>query len=938
MVNWSSSAAAGDFLRSNATVTNQLNLKADRQSYDSRLNITIAEGNASMQLGNEAELQADRIEFNSKFRTLFAHGSVRLRRRNQYFQASSLRYNLLQGEGELDDVYGVIKFEAPSDRAKNTVENPVTNQVSPRLVARYNKAVQRNTAQESPTSLACPPLLPSVQDWYTQPWALTAWGGQLVDAFLGDTVLFSENIRPGIFIGVGVQKRIFRTGPFALKIGADFFRHIAKQQTGGEGNQNYPYGDLSVQSFREGVLSIGAHLWVQPWLSLGLIGEAGYGVNQSLYGYTHRDNYSHLFNRLGFELEATVSSDISLVGRIKHQARVFGTDKDVTTGGNAYLLGLRYRWGQDFPTTNFAEMPPPEGCPDPDRAERAYPSSLLERLESITLGDRDNLQGHVPKPKDPKSLAILPSEQQAQRTAAIKKIDQRVSNVELTGNFFIERRGGIPIGHRNSSIGEESHIGVVKLPHSGNLNRIITRWRFQANRVRVTAKGWQADRMSFSNDPFTPAQFRIDAEGVVTRERPNGDLLISTQRNRLIIDERFPIPVIRSQLIQKEKEVENRWVVGIDDNDRDGLFVGRTLQTLMIGDNTELSLQPQLLLQRAVNSNGKNIYNVFGLEAKLKSLIGDYRLNAEVDISSLNGNFLLDGSRYWADFARKINLGLFGEIKANLFSAYRYRTWNGSLGETDIQAAYGLYGEKSGEWSQDGIVDIRHRYLVRGAVGDYYAAAADGYNEDRMLRSGRASLFASLSSNFHLWQGKAAKLTPMEAYRYSPVAIIPGLSFTTNINGAVMIYRRDAHQKNLGLSGGPSVTIGTFSKPFLDFTRISAIGGITLSNGVSPFQFDRIIDFRTLGFGITQQIVGPLILSTWINVNIDPGSQYYGKIIDSDLELRWQRRSYDIGAYFNPYEGTSGVRFRLNDFNFKGTGVPFIPYYPTDQLDRGNGN
>ena len=464
------------------------------------------------------------------------------------------------------------------------------------------------------------------------------------------------------------------------------------------------------------------------------------------------------------------------------------------------------------------------------------------------------------------------------------------------------------------------------------LNGTISRWRIQANRIRITANGWQSDRMGFSNDPFTPTQSRIDAEGVVAREESNGDLLISARRNRLIIDERLPIPVTRRQLIEKEEEVENRWVLGIDNDDRGGLFVGRTLQPITIGKNTELALEPQVLVQRAVSDGGENLGDVFGLEAKLTSRFGDYRLNSEADISSFDGDSFLDNSRYWVDLGRNVDLGFLGEVKTKLFGAYRYRTWNGSLGETDIQAAYGIYGEKSGEWSQG---DIKHRYLVRGAAGDYYA---DRFKKKRMLRSGRGSLFASLTSNFPLWKGQSAELTPTQAYRYSPVAIVPGISLATNINSTVAMYGQGSQQSSLSFSGGPTMTLGTFSKPFLDFTQISVIGGGTLQSGASPFEFDSIVDFGTLGLGITQQIVGPLMFSTGVNLNVDPGSAYYGEVIDSNFELRWQRRSYDIGLYFNPYEGIGGVRFRLNDFKFKGTGVPFVPYSPTDWLDHNNKN
>ena len=95
--------------------------------------------------------------------------------------------------------------------------------------------------------------------------------------------------------------------------------------------------------------------------------------------------------------------------------------------------------------------------------------------------------------------------------------------------------------------------------------------------------------------------------------------------------------------------------------------------------------------------------------------------------------------------------------------------------------------------------------------------------------------------------------------------------------------------------------------------------------------FDQAIDLGTLGLGVTQQIAGPLVINAGIGLNIDPASEFYGDVIDSNIELRWQRRSYDFGFYFNPYQGIGGFRFRLNDFNFTGTGVPFHPLQPFER-------
>ena len=912
-------------------VPEHLELKADRQLYDRSRGVTVVEGNVSIRLG-EAELLADRIEFDGDFQTLFARGSVRFRRGRQFFQASALRYNLVQNEGELDDVYGVIDLESldrdfqvgstadqsPSESAVQTDEQPAPPQA---------------VSNEPSPEMACPPMLPPVPDWHPQDWAVTAWGGQMIDAAYGDTFLGKGRMRPEAVLGIGLQRRILRAGPLSLELEADLFSHIAGQQPGGEFNQSRPYSDLPAQSFGEGVVGIGARLWVQPWLSVSFMEGISYNSELSLYEKTYREKYSQVLNYLGVEVEAAVSPDVSVVGRIHHRSGVYGLYNGVTEGSNAYLFGLRYRWGEEESQQGISEMPPPLGCTDPDRDARVRATSLSDRLESIAFGDGGDDQAHIPTEPDRSKPEISPAEQQSRRTAAIRSIDQRVSDVEFKGSFSIERRTGIPDQRINSGVKAENRFGVVRVPQlkllgsTQLLNGTISRWRVQAAKVRITARGWQADRMGFSNDPFTPAQTRIDAEGVLAREQPNGDVLISARRNRLIIDERLPIPVTRRQLIQKEEEVENRWVIGIDNDDRDGLFLGRNLKPVKIGSSTELSLQPQILVQRALDGQADSAADLFGMEADLRGRYGDYRLRADADISSFSGNDFLDSSRYWGTFGRDVNLGALGEIRTELFGAYRYRTWNGSLGETDIQAAYGLLGSKRGEWNQG---DTRHRYLIRAAVGDYYA---DRYNSRKMLRTGRSSVFASFTSNIPLWRGKTAELTPTEAYRFSPVAIVPGLTLNTNINTTLGIYGQGSHQESLSFSGGPTLTLGTFSKPFLDFTQLTMIGGGTLRNGASPYEFDRIVDFGTLGIGITQQIVGPLLISTGVNLNVDPGSEFYGDVLDSNIELRWQRRSYDVGLYFNPYQGIGGVRFRLNDFSFKGTGVPFMPYAPADWLN-----
>ena len=924
-----------------ATSAASLNVRADRQYADTKSKANVAEGNVSVQLGN-AELHADRVEFDAAYRTLYARGAVRFRRGSQYFQASSFRYNLVQQEGLLNDVYGVIDLEEP-------LTNPLANPQKTSALTESAKA--KPASPEDMPAVACPPLLPPLPDWHPHPWAVTAWGGQMIDADFGPTFLFDGRMRPEGLLGVGLQKRIKRAGPLAIELEADLFSHIADQQQGGAYNQSQPNADLPSQSFGEGILGIGARLWVQPWLSFSVVEGISFYTDVSLYEKTFREKSSQLLNYLGFEVEAAVSPDLSLVGRIHHRSGAFGLFDGVSGGSNGYLLGLRYRWGQDTHQVERTLMPPLPECEAPDRNKHVKPSSLSERLESIALGDGGEPQGNVSGYGKPAEETIPPGQQQAMRANAISNIDQRISQIALKGSFIIEPRVGSLTQRSNSSIRNENRFGAIRPTQLKNLEKTqllsgrVSRWRVQASEVLIKNNGWEADRMGFSNDPFTPTHTRIDAEDVVAREQANGDMIISARRNRLILEERLPIPLTRRQLLKGEEDVENRWVLGFDDRDRDGFFVGRNLKPIELTRDFTLSLEPQLMVQRANNGETSSYpaegesadsedvdqpttaADLFGLKAELKGQIWDWDITLNTDISSFKPQNFANGSRHWGSIENDIELPWLGDVTARLFGAYRYRSWNGSLGETNVYSALGGFIEQRKSFD---LGELSNSYIWRIGVGNYQA---DSHTNTNLTEKLRANFYGSINSSYPIWRGESAALTPEDAYRYSPVAIVPGLRFNTNINTLLSSYGDGTSQSTLSLSVGPTLTLGTFSKAFLDYTKLTISGSATLKNGSSPFDFDQAIDLGTLGIGITQQIAGPLVLDAGIGVNVDPASEYYGNVINSNIELRWQRRSYDVGFYVNPYEGIGGFRFRLHDFDFNGTGVPFVPYTPTSWMN-----
>ena len=208
--------------------------------------------------------------------------------------------------------------------------------------------------------------------------------------------------------------------------------------------------------------------------------------------------------------------------------------------------------------------------------------------------------------------------------------------------------------------------------------------------------------------------------------------------------------------------------------------------------------------------------------------------------------------------------------------------------------------------------------------GNYQAALYQTNTLDTLWRS-YANL--AIGTTLQLWQGRAldASDDPKRGLRYAPSPVVPGLGVDFGASGYLASYSDGSNQNTLTLWGGPSFTLGQFDKPFLDYTRFSASIAGTFLGGASPFGFDRTVDLRTLSFQAAQQIYGPLVVEAGATFNIDNGSEFYGDVSYSYVEVKLQRRSYELGVYYSPYDGIGGIRVKLNDFNFTGTGTPFVP-------------
>lgn len=948
----------------------EIGLSANQQSYDAQLGRVVAAGHAAATLAG-GQLRAERIEYDLNSRTVYASGGVRFQRGQQYLQASRLRYSLLEGVGEIEDVYGVLDLDTSAQDFD--IDQPPSQPLGPG------------------EPMACTPPIPHLPDWQPYPWAATAWGGKMTNAPLSETFIFRGEPRPEALMGLGLQRRLLDGGPLSIELEGNLIGHRASPQKGGEYNQAVANAGVPAQSFGEITAGVGVRLWLRPWLSL--LGVEGVSLNTDLsyYEQTFRRKNAQLLNYLAFEVEALVDPQWSLVGRIHHRSGAWGTYSGVKEGSNGYLLGLRYRFGQrQLPNRAITAMTPALGCPGITAQSLQPRRSLNQLLDEVATGkasapgslalastpgkaitpgkastsSKTSTSSQASAPAGQAATPVPPAEpapagggnawqraqrQELERQRVVQTIPQRVSDVAFQRSLKAERRFGFPSQLTTpdtvNQFGQARPQQLQSLTTVSNTELVkgsISRWRLQAKRMTFTPGSLRADRAAFTNDPFTPAQAWLNSEDVVATLQANGDTVIRARRNRLILDERLPIPVTRQTRIKKKEEVDNRVVLGQDGKDRDGFFIGYKAPPIRLGNGSgSLELQPQFLLQRAIagqtdsyplpgqsagapgSEQNTTPGDLFGLVARLQAPLLGFQADANLDISSFNPKNIANATRSWGDLSRPLRLPLLGESTLRTFGAYRFRVWNGSLGEQDVYSAYGISVEGTGNLRPWG--SLTGNYFWRTGVGNYQGNSFDSTN---LAQLWRANLIASINGSLPLWTGKALAATPDQAYLNSAVPVVPGLTLNANLTTQLAYFGDGSNQNTITLTGGPTWTLGHFQKPWLDFTQFTITGGGTLRQGVSPLSFDRAVDLATLNLALTQQIVGPLLLSGGIGLNVDGNSGFYGQTTNSYVELRWQRRAYDIGIYYSPYEQLGGIRVRLNDFNFQGTGTPFVPYNP----------
>ncbi len=514
-------------------------------------------------------------------------------------------------------------------------------------------------------------------------------------------------------------------------------------------------------------------------------------------------------------------------------------------------------------------------------------------------------------------ISLITSEQELINNK--KEISLRpINKITLNGGYQIQA------GNVNSDF---------EIISKKKLNKSINSWRIKSDEINVTADGWSTKEITFTNDPFNPAQTKINAKNVKAEKGPNNSTLISIERSRLIVEDRISIPYRRNSKFEFGKGNKLGWNVGLDFKDRDGLFIGRELSPIELVKDLYLSLEPQFFIQRGIRGKTNNyiapgspvlsgdveseakISDLFGLQSELNGSKYGWDINLSANISTFNKQRFSNGYRFLGSLSKTLEINKNNRLKASIFNAYRNKAWNGTLGESEINYATGAYLHNEAEVNS---LSSSHEYAIRIGTGNY---EAEEYGREKLINLSKQTIFTSFKSSYPVWSPK--DYSEKFSYRYSPEPISPGLKINTEFKPSYAIYSNQFSQALINFKVGPEFTFGSLNNYYLDFTRISIMPGITIKDGSSPFKFDNEVDLRTIKFELDQQIVGPLLFASTFEFNVDKDSHNYGKSLNSQTALIIHRRSYEFGIFYQPYQEVGGIMFRLNGFSFDNTSSPF---------------
>ena len=472
---------------------------------------------------------------------------------------------------------------------------------------------------------------------------------------------------------------------------------------------------------------------------------------------------------------------------------------------------------------------------------------------------------------------------------------------------------------------------IPKIPRNKVLNTPdeVFNWIFMIDKLTIDKDTWFTKKAYFTNDLIYTNQIQIEFNdlNISTDEEK---LIFKSRINYLVLENKLSLPFwMRNRTLMKQKKLgisfSNKLTTGFDYVDKDGFFIGRKSDSIEMFDNFSLNIEPQFLFQRAIKGSTNSFVekhsslnsqrvkrdayfsDYFGLVSEIDGKIQGWNFNLDKKLNTFDLSNFPNAFRLRTELNKAINI--FNSSFVNRFyGAYRDIVWNGSIGESEIINAYGWQIDQSKSW------EMGKREINQNIVFGLGRFKAEALNKNELIDSIKGSIIYGLDQKFPLFEKSVDSELIDISFKYIQKPVQEGIYLNTKLLASYNFYKDGLHQEQIGLGLGPEIKLGEFKRDYLDYTRVSFLPFYKFSSGNSIFKFDQISDKFTMLINFDQHLIGPLLLNTNGKLNLDSDTSNYGEFIDSKIALKWKRRSYDFGIYYQPHSQTGGISLNLYGF------------------------
>ena len=474
----------------------------------------------------------------------------------------------------------------------------------------------------------------------------------------------------------------------------------------------------------------------------------------------------------------------------------------------------------------------------------------------------------------------------------------------------------------NNSLNAEAKVSINKLK----------KWRFQSPEVLVKDQLLTAERASFTNDPFNPAQLTLESYNLKSKRKKGKLILISSWTN-LNLDNKVTFPLARRTIKEDQKRLQ-KWGFGFDYEEKDGLHLFRNSDEFEIYD-IKYRFVNEFYLQR-IFENKTNVFrkkgssitsepvennidaaDYLGVKLFTNSNLFGYEFNSLTSLNSLNTSRLHEAIRYQGNLSRFYDFKNIKNIKNNLFFVYRNKIDTGFEGIKEIYSSLGTNLEKNYNFK---IINLDLNSNFRFQFANFNSEELNGKN---LISKNRISAEAFIENRYNIWSDKNPDLFIDKTYIYSPKILNQSLDWVSKLTLSSSIYENHNNQNIIKLEIGPELQLGKLRKKYFDYTNFKAFVELIEKNGDSPFKFDNINESERIYFELKQQVYGPLLLKAEAHYNIDNNSKDFKKIINPKYTLSFNRRAYSFEIYTIPDRKISGFNFNIFGLGYEGYGKRF---------------